>query len=109
VLGAVTSCGAYLSSYLRIGRSNDPAEVRKLQTFLNQHILAGLPVTGYFGPLTDAAVRKFQARYAVEILEPWIPFGLIDHQTTGYVYKTTLHKINSIMCAELNAPMPMLP
>ena len=109
--GAVLStCSSYLGSYLRRGTQNDPAEVKKLQTFLNEHMASGLPVTGYFGPLTDRAVRTFPLKYSGEILAPWVPFGLENNQTaTGYVYKTTLRKINNLMCAELNLPIPILP
>ncbi|MBI2004813.1 peptidoglycan-binding protein [Patescibacteria group bacterium] len=107
---AEASCGPYLNSYLRRGKQNDSAEVKKLQTFLNEHMASGLPVTGYFGPLTDAAVRAFQLKYAGEILAPWVPFGLQSNQTaTGYVYKTTLRKINNLTCAALNLPIPPLP
>lgn len=109
VLGTTTSCGLYLTDYLRIGRANNMSQVIKLQTFLNSHLGLKLPVSGFFGPLTDAAVRKFQAQYAVDVLEPWVPLGLGARETTGYVYKTTQRKINLIMCSELILPLPMLP
>lgn len=103
-------CFPYLNSYLRIGKQNDPAEVKKLQTFLNEHMRAGLPATGYFGPLTDRAVRAFQLKYSSKILAPWVPFGLESNQTaTGYVYKTTKRTINSIMCKGLAFPPLSLP
>lgn len=97
VLGVTTpttpACGPFLNAYLRMGRDNDPDEVRKLQTFLNEEIQAGLPVTGFFGPLTHAAVMKFQTKYASDILTPW---GISE--PTGYVYLTTRKKINEIYC-----------
>ena len=114
VLGASTSapqaCSALISSYMRRGLHNDPAQVKLLQQFLNDTMHANLPVTGYFGPLTDAAVRKFQLQYSGDILSPWVPYGLPNAETaTGYVYKTTLRKINLLYCASLSIPLPTLP
>ena len=115
VLGASTStlpvsCSPLLSTYMRLGKKNDVAEVKKLQTFLNSYMNAGLPVTGYFGTLTDAAVRKFQIKNAGEVLAPWVPYGLPDSSTTtGYVYKTTQRSINLAACATLTIPTPQLP
>ena len=92
--GPTTTCDAYLIGFLRIGYQNDPEQVRKLQLFLNEEMASGLPITGFFGPLTDAAVRAFQARYASEILAPWD-----ITEPTGYVYLTTRKKINELNCA----------
>jgi peptidoglycan hydrolase-like protein with peptidoglycan-binding domain len=84
--------------------------VAKLQQFLNAYEGETLPVTGYFGPLTLAAVKRFQVKYWEEILEPWIPYGLSHAKAaTGYVYKTTQRKINMIVCPELDLLMPELP
>lgn len=99
VLGATTddgadlSCGGglYLSAYMRQGAANDAAEVRKLQSFLTGQGFP-VPVTGYFGPLTAAAVSAFQAAHADEVLKPW---GV---GPTGIVFKTTRWKINNIVC-----------
>lgn len=105
-----TSCTEYLLSDLRMGRANPVDEVKKLQLFLNEEMGSGLPVTGFFGPLTFNAVSSFQLKYASEILSPWVPYGLPSASTpTGYVYKTTRHKINEIKCATLNIPLPQLP
>src|SRR3989344_2908082 len=123
VLGAATTtpqaCNTpLLTSYLRRGLPNDPVQVKKLQQFLNSDPATQLAIvgpgspgneTGFFGPLTDAAVRKFQVKYAKDVLEPWNPFGLINHYPTGYVYKTTLRKINLVYCANLSIPFPTLP
>jgi hypothetical protein len=108
-VGTANSCGTYLTSYLRLGQKNDASQVAKLQTFLNNYAGAKLPVTGFFGTLTDAAVRKFQAQYSTDVLTPWFSHGLAANTTTGYVYKTTQRKINLIMCGALNLPMPQLP
>lgn len=92
-----------LKDYMRRGRANDPAQVKLLQEFLNGEVQANLPVTGFFGPLTEAAVKAFQKKYADEVLTPW---GITE--PTGFVYKTTLRKINLIHCGSLNIPMPDL-
>ncbi len=110
VLGASTSCGIYLYSYIKLGANNDPNEVKKLQTFLNNHMGANLPVTGFYGPLTYRAVEQFQVKYHSDVLAPWVPHGLQSDTTpTGYVYKTTQRWINHIVCSELNLPLPQLP
>jgi VCBS repeat-containing protein len=115
VLGTSTEalpagCSAYLGGYLRMGAKNNPDEVKKLQNFLNQYINAKLPVTGVFGPMTFAAVKKFQLANWDKVLKPWTSFGLpTDHTATGYVYKTTKHTINVLMCAALSEPEPQLP
>ncbi|MBY0110858.1 DUF642 domain-containing protein [Patescibacteria group bacterium] len=108
-----TSCGPLLDTFLGMNLTNDGAEVTDLQGFLNEHMGAGLPVTGVFGPLTDAAVRAFQVLYWEEVLQPWFSIpesGIQDSDdSTGYVYKTTQRKINNIFCPSLNLPMPQLP
>ncbi len=102
VLGAETSCGLYLHSFIRLGyKKNDASEVRKLQTFLNDYQHANLPVTGYYGLMTERAVRKFQVAHPAKILTPW---DLTEG--TGIVYLTTKQEINNIMCPALNLPIP---
>jgi hypothetical protein len=109
VLGA-TTCEALLTDYLRMGKKNDPEQVKKLQDFLNLHMGANLPLTGFFGSLTDAAVKQFQLKYWDEVLSPWVPHGFPnDKEPSGYVYKTTLRKINNLFCDSLNLPLPQLP
>lgn len=105
-----TSCSPYLTSYLRIGKNNNPDEVTKLQAFLNSYLGTHLPVTGFFGPLTLTAVKQFQLRESANVLAPWVPYGLPNAQTaTGYVYKTTQRWINELQCGSLNLPLPQLP
>lgn len=110
VLGAGTTCGPYISSYMRYGKKNNPDDVKKLQEFLNKEFPgANIPVTGFFGPITRSYVMKFQLKYSDEILKPWNGNGKPeDHNPTGYVYKTTLRKINNLMCSSLNLPLPSL-
>ncbi len=70
-------------------------EVSCLQEFLKAQGAAVYPeglVTGYFGLLTQAAVSRFQEKYASEILTP---LGL--NQGTGFVGLSTRFKINSLL------------
>ncbi|MEK9184530.1 MAG: hypothetical protein AAB892_02285, partial [Patescibacteria group bacterium] len=114
VLGATTdaACSALLSTFMRMGIANDATEVLELQGFLNEHMAAGLPLTGFFGAMTDAAVHAFQKEHWEDVLKPWFPYpaeGIHDaDDSTGYVYKTTQWKINDIYCPDI-APFPPLP
>lgn len=118
VLGAFTgptvleesTCGMYLLEYIKTNHKNNPEEVKKLQTFLNEWIGANIPVTGEYGPLTYNAVKNFQLKYSDEILDPWIKVGLHkdSKKATGYVYRTTQRMINNLMCPRLNLPFPDL-
>jgi len=80
-------------------------EVMKLQLFLNifKDMYGGVenPLTGNFGSITDANVKAFQETYRSEVLDPWFDRGIVPHdRPTGFVYKTTLWKINSIICPD---------
>ena len=113
VLGASTStpsggiagetCGLYLNAFLRQNHDNNPEQVRKLQTFLNNYLGINLPITGFFGPLTYQAVLNFQQQNAEHVLTPW---GI--DQPTGIVYLTTLRWINLLQCSQLNLDIPPL-
>jgi len=73
------------------------AEVKCLQEFLKSQGPEIYPeglVTGYFGPLTLSAVKRFQQKYWQEILAPW---GLTQNQPTGFVGSTTRAKINQLL------------
>lgn len=99
-----------LKTYIRLGAGNDSEEVKRLQNFLNKYVKSDLPITGYYGPLTFAAVKQFQVQEALEVLVPWIKqTGSIDSNGTGYVYKTTKRRVNMIHCSALDIPMPILP
>ena len=90
---------------MQMGWENDEMEVTKLQLFLNifKDVYGGVenPVTGEFGEITDANVKRFQAHYSDEILTPWYERGIVPHdRPTGFVYKTTKWKINSMVCPD---------
>ena len=102
VLGA--SCGLYMDKHLRRGSSkNDKDQTIKLQQFLNKYGFGSFTPTGFFGPLTEAATKAFQAKYVDEILKPW---GL--NSPTGLVYLSTLTQINKIECPDLLLTLPEL-
>src|SRR3989344_4371189 len=74
---------------LRLGVRND--EVRQLQEFLKQkfpEIYTG-PITGYFGPLTESAIRKFQEKNSID--------------TVGIVGPKTLSKLNELITEGVGA------
>jgi hypothetical protein len=98
VLGAATDCSLAVTQTLSYGMTNP--EVIKLQSFLNMQGSA-LPLTGFFGPMTQAAVSAFQSTYAADILAP---LGLT--RPTGSVGGMTQKKIRALACADTVAATP---
>ena len=92
ILGEQISCQKFNQNlYFRMENS----QVRCLQEFLKEQGKEIYPqglVTGYFGPLTQAAVIRFQEKYAEEILEP-----LELQNGTGFVGPSTRDKINRML------------
>ncbi len=87
-------CRPYLLKYIKFGADNDPVEVLKLQAFLK--VFEGrndIPLDGIYGTATYNAVKDFQKKYGLDVLNPW---GIGD--STGYVFITTTIKINYIYC-----------
>ena len=83
---------------LRFGMRGE--DVKCLQQFLKSQGPEIYPeglVTGYFGPLTFSAVKRFQQKYWQEILAPW---GLTKDQPTGFVGPTTRAKINQLLSSQ---------
>ena len=101
-------CKPLITSFMSRSRKNNSAEVVKLQTFLNAYQSANLPTTGYYGPMTTAAVSVFQQKYAAEVLTP---LGI--KAPTGGVYSMTQNKINQLACGGktpivVTAPAPQV-
>jgi peptidoglycan hydrolase-like protein with peptidoglycan-binding domain len=57
------TCPAYLSRFTSLGDRS--VDVAKLQLILNVYENAQLPVTGYFGQRTKAAVMNFQTKHSI--------------------------------------------
>ncbi len=87
-------CKKYLTTYIKQGADNNTDEVLKLQMFLHKEEADnGISINGIYDAATIAAVKRFQAHFANEILAPW---GY--YKPTGYVYYTTQKEINNIVC-----------
>ncbi len=108
VAGASTSCGRYLLSYIKYGANNDPEEVKKLQSFLNEYFGLSLELSGIYNQETYQAVERFQLLLKDEILSPWAEVNCLPSEdiATGYVYRTTQRAINNIMCPSLGLFIP---
>jgi peptidoglycan hydrolase-like protein with peptidoglycan-binding domain len=91
---ATSVCSPHIKTYIRYGAENNVDDVRKLETFLNEKQGESLVVDGVYGIEDVAAVKRFQQKFASEVLGVW---GLTE--PTGYVYRTTLMKINSFYCS----------
>ncbi len=96
-----SSCSYTFTRSLSTGSTG--SDVMNLQKFLNmsadtQVAASGTGSTGmetsYFGPMTAAAVSKFQTKYSSEIL---VPAGLVN--PTGYFGPSTMAKANSLCSA----------
>ena len=90
---------ASFERWLKRGMSGD--DIKCLQIILNSdsdtklaESGAGSPgeETNYFGPLTRAAVIKFQEKFSSDVLAPW---GL--NRGTGFIGSTTTTKLNSLL------------
>ena len=103
VLGAETSvCNWDINTYMRRGHRNDVEQVKILQRdLLNGYMRLNIPVTGFYGPLTEGGVRAFQLAKKDKILTPW---GLT--LSTGIFYKTTLVEAKNTICPEQILPIP---
>jgi hypothetical protein len=79
---------------------NDPAQIEKLQVFLNAYEGDNaVTVTGVLDSATISGILAFQQKYLTQTMGPW---GA--HSPSGNVYITTLREINAIVCG----PQPSL-
>jgi len=78
---------------MRRSGKNSMDEVKKLQEFLNSHLNLSVPITGYFGPITERAVSSFQITHKDVVLTP---LGLT--RATGAVFGMTQRAINELSC-----------
>ena len=97
------SCSNYLDPAIHLdpnksSSNSDQAinQITKLQNFLKS-FYSEVKETKVYDQTTINAVKKFQNKYAAEVLSPW---GLASG--TGYVGKTTIKKINELYCQKLN-------
>ncbi len=86
----VTACTS-LSYNLRHGQYDGYA-VTALQAYLNASGYMSYPPTGYFGPITLAAVLRFQAANGID--------------TTGFVGPITRGRIQALSCGTVPNPTP---
>lgn len=90
-------CRPYLTKYIKKGAKNDTSEVKKLQDFLRtSEGMKSVSSTGIYDQNTFDAVHVFQMRYAGDVLQSWNA-----NASTGYVYQTTLKKVNELYCQRL--------
>jgi len=80
-----TSCMPVLTTYHKLGDSG--ADVKRLQSFLNDFNGASLNEKGFFGPVTEQEVKNFQHTYGVKV--------------TGVQHVKTTETINKLNCGKL--------
>jgi len=86
-------CEDIVLNPIRIGEENNKAQVIALERFLNSTQWELLEENGLYEEHDLEAVKRFQLKYKADILDPW------DIEApTGYVYKTTIQKINKFHC-----------
>lgn len=81
------------TSALGRGKANSREQVLLLQAFLNGEFGLNIPLTGFFGPITELAVKIFQLTHYADVLAP---AGL--NAPTGFVGKYTLTKMATLAC-----------
>ncbi|MDA9129296.1 hypothetical protein N9J72_02360 [Candidatus Gracilibacteria bacterium] len=91
-IGEDSICETPLVGPIEFGKNNDTGEVELLESFL---ISQGedLEIDGRYSQDDFEAVKRFQLEYKAEILDPW---GITE--PTGFVFRTTVNKINEIAC-----------
>lgn len=80
-----------ITSNLRYGSQGYEVGLLQLWLSKDENIYPAGLITGFFGQLTQLAVKNFQTKYANEIL---LPRGLI--KADGFVENLTIEKLNNI-------------
>lgn len=88
------ACAPLITTDIIRGVRNDARDVARLQQFLDAAMGESLSITGIYTVADEAAVRRYQAAFASQILTPW---GI--SQPTGRVQQTTRAAINAQYCA----------
>ncbi len=88
-------CERYIIGKHRVelGKQNDSEVVRKIQRYLNTYEQEGLAVDGVYKVDDVLAVKRFQQKYAAQILAPWGTTA-----PSGIVGLTTIAKMNAVVC-----------
>jgi hypothetical protein len=86
----------YLSDYLKLGGTNNPTQVNRLQAFLKNNENIDVDINGIFDNKTFEAVKTFQGKYLADVMAPW---GV--NTPTGQVWYTTKKKVNEIYCKSI--------
>ena len=96
VIPAKKECKIYLTKKIKQGARNDAKEVLKLEKFFNNYQKISMVEDGYYSKEEEAIIKKFQQKFASEILAPW------DLKyPTGNVYSMTIKKINELYCQNI--------
>ena len=90
----IVRCDAYLTGSVNPNASNAPADVLKVEQFLNNREGESLEENGTYEQADVDAVNRFQSKYASVILDP---LGLTA--PTGRVLGSTRDHINRLECA----------
>lgn len=89
---AESTCDTPLTWPIEFGKNNNIDEVKILEKFLISQ-WEDLEIDGTYKQEDFEAVKRFQLKYKSEILDPW---GVTE--PTGFVFRTTVKKINEIAC-----------
>lgn len=85
-----TTTNATITVDMNLKRGNSGDEVKQLQKLLNELNDAGLEVDGKYGPLTEQAVKDFQAKYKIKI----DGIGIVGPETSGKLTEVANKKLS---------------
>lgn len=101
------ACPRLIEGFIKLGGQNNIVDVFVLQKLLNDHMGENLKLDGTYDADDYEAVKRFQARYYQDIISPWHTY-IPGMGTTGYVFRTTKWKINTILCPSADIPLPVV-